>query len=325
MFEVYCVGKIALLNKLKNNSLQNWLIDFLASETLRANSLIITVYGDAIAPHGGVVGLTSLIKLMEPFGLNSRVVRTSVFRLAKEDWLSAEQVGRKSFYGLTKSGLRRIEHATHRIYDEPKSNWQGDWHLVLLADSELNKKQRELLRSELQWQGFGLIAPGVLARPDTDVKTLKEILADTKAADKIVSLKARSLKAESQRPLLNLVHQCWNLEAVEHHYQYFLYYFTPLLRLLKKPSSREARDHFLARTLLIHEYRRVMLRDPQLPPQLLPKNWHGGQAHELAKNIYRLTRTGSEQYLQDVLEAKRGKLPKAAPYLYKRFGIGVTP
>jgi phenylacetic acid degradation operon negative regulatory protein len=309
---------------LKNNSLQNWLADFLARVPLRANSLIITVYGDAIAPHGGVVGLASLIKLMEPFGLNARVVRTSVFRLAKEEWLTAEQVGRKSFYGLTKSGLRRIEHATHRIYDEPKSNWQGDWHLVLLADSELSKKQRELLRSELLWQGFGVIAPGVLARPDTDVKTLKEILADTKTADKIVSLKARSLNAESQKPLLNLVHQCWNLEAVAQDYQLFLQHFAPLLRLLKKSSSFDAQDYFSARTLLIHEYRRVMLRDPQLPPQLLPKNWHGGQGRELAKNIYRLTCAGSEKYLLDVLEAKRGKLPKAAPYLVKRFGIGAA-
>ena len=285
-----------------NNPLQTWLAEFFARETLRANSLIITVYGDAIAPHGGVAGLSSLIKLMEPFGLNARMVRTSVFRLSKEDWLSVEQVGRKSFYGLTQSGLRRIEHATHRIYDQANHQWQGDWNLVLLGDNALDKKQHAFLRSELLWQGYGLIAPGVLARPDAEVKTLIEILDDAKATDKIVALKAQSLSAINHQPLMKLVRQCWNLEAVEHHYQYFLRQFTPILRLLKKSSALEAQDYFLARTILIHEYRRVMLRDPQLPPQLLPKNWHGGQARELAKNIYMLTLEGSEEHLISVLK-----------------------
>ena len=53
----------------------------------RAPSLIVTVWGDAIAPHGGAVVLPGLIRLLDPFGINERLVRTNVFRLARQGWL----------------------------------------------------------------------------------------------------------------------------------------------------------------------------------------------------------------------------------------------
>jgi phenylacetic acid degradation operon negative regulatory protein len=40
------------------------------------------------------------------------------------------------------------------------------------------------------------------------------------------------------------------------------------------------------RTLLIHEYRRVLLRDPNLPEALLPAGWPGLQARALCESLY---------------------------------------
>src|SRR4029450_11540529 len=70
-----------------------WIARELASAPPRASSLTITVWGDGIAPHGGAVMLPGLIRLLEPFGVNERLTRTSVFRLARERWLGAEGVG----------------------------------------------------------------------------------------------------------------------------------------------------------------------------------------------------------------------------------------
>ncbi len=60
-----------------------------AQRPLRGGSLLITLFGDAIAPRGGAVTLGSLIRLAAPFGLTERLVRTSVARLAREGWLAA--------------------------------------------------------------------------------------------------------------------------------------------------------------------------------------------------------------------------------------------
>ena len=81
--------------------LNNLITRFQEQTPIRASSLIITLYGDAIEPHGGTVWLGSLINLLEPIGINERLIRTSIFRLTKEGWLKAEKVGRRSYYSLT--------------------------------------------------------------------------------------------------------------------------------------------------------------------------------------------------------------------------------
>src|SRR5882757_4595161 len=83
-----------------------WVQRTLRADPPRAKSLIVTVWGDALAPHGGAVWLAGLIRLMAPFGINERLVRTSVFRLAQDGWLAATTHGRTSRYRLTQEGKR---------------------------------------------------------------------------------------------------------------------------------------------------------------------------------------------------------------------------
>src|SRR6185437_7253837 len=88
-----------------------WIARRLARDPPRARSLIVTMWGDALAPHGGRVWLTTLIRLLAPFGVSERLVRTSVFRLVRDGWLAGEASGRRSRYRLTTDGERRFAHA----------------------------------------------------------------------------------------------------------------------------------------------------------------------------------------------------------------------
>ncbi len=106
--------------------------EFRSRPTLRAGSLITTVFGDSIAPRGGTVWLGSLIRAMADFGISERLVRTSVFRLVQDGWLQSSQVGRRSFYSLTEEGRDRFRAATHRIYGEGITDWDGDLRAVQL-------------------------------------------------------------------------------------------------------------------------------------------------------------------------------------------------
>src|SRR6266567_4018068 len=91
--------------------IDRWIRREPARAPLKAKSVVVTVWGDAIAPHGGAVWLSGLIRLLAPLGLNERLVRTSVYRLVQEGWLTARQDGRRSLYRLTAAGLQRFEHA----------------------------------------------------------------------------------------------------------------------------------------------------------------------------------------------------------------------
>ncbi|MDO6749310.1 phenylacetic acid degradation operon negative regulatory protein PaaX, partial [Gilvimarinus sp. 1_MG-2023] len=96
---------------------------------MRATSLVITIYGDAIEPHGGTVWLGSLIKLLEPIGINERLMRTTIFRLTQDGWLMSDKVGRRSYYSLTDPGRRKFKKAFRRVYSSKSAAWDGSWSL----------------------------------------------------------------------------------------------------------------------------------------------------------------------------------------------------
>ena len=309
---------------MKNRYITRWIKGFLDQYPNRANSLIITVYGDFIAPHGGAVWLGSFIRLVKPLGLNERMVRTSVYRLAQEKWLVSEQLGRKSYYSLTESGRRRFEHAYRRIYSAPQDNWTGEWQLLMIPPS-LGRVQRDALRKELAWAGYGALASGVLAHPSGDTDALLDILQETGAHDKVVAMKAVNIGALSSKPLQELVRECWNLDALAAKYRDFIELFRPVLRAMRAADSLDPEQCFLVQTLLMHDFRRTLLHDPQLPAQLLPSNWSGGVARQLCRDIYRLSYPLAQQHLLSVCENANGALPPAAPYFYQRFGGLAVP
>lgn len=295
--------------------------EFRSSRPIRAGSLIITVYGDAIAPRGGTVWLGSLITLLAPLGLNQRLMRTSVFRLSKEGWLTSEQIGRRSYYSLTRSGWRSFEKAYQRVYAEPHQDWTGEWTLVMT--SLIPNDAREVLRRELGQLGFGSIAPGVMAHPMPPQDAFTATLQDLGVHDELIIMRARNEGLPTSRPLNRLVQASWNLEQLALDYQQFLERFRPVWRALKSAKRLDPQQCFLVRTLLIHQVRRLLLRDPQLPDEVLPSNWNGAAARLLSRNLYRLTYRLAEEHLSRVLQTAEGPLPEPAHYFYQRFG-GLT-
>lgn len=305
---------------MRRNKLNQWIAQMLSDTPLRTSSLIITLYGDSIEPHGGSVWLGSLIDLVAPLGINDRAIRTSVFRLTQEAWLHATQIGRRSTYGLTESGRRRIKHAYRRIYDTPHEAWNGEWQIVILPERELASSDREALRRDLIWDGYGAIAPGVFAHPSADTSRLNDVLLQTGSTDKVVLLNASTLDGITSAPLWSLVHQCWRLDRLAEDYQRFVERFRPVLQWLKDGKVNDPEQCFVLRTLLIHEFRRVQLRDPQLPEVLLSPKWPGHEARQLCRNLYDNTLHLSEQHLMDTLATPDGRLQPADDGLYKRFG-----
>ena len=60
------------------------IIDQLKREPSRTGSIVITVFGDAIVPRGGVVWLGTLLAFFERLDIESGVVRTAMSRLAAD-------------------------------------------------------------------------------------------------------------------------------------------------------------------------------------------------------------------------------------------------
>ena len=291
----------------------------------KAKSVIITIYGDFIAHHGGSAWLGSLIGLTEPLGLNERVVRTSVFRLATEGWLTANQLGRRSYYTVTDSGRRRIEAVHGRIYHHAPRPWDRHWTLVITSTADLDAEQREALRDDLRWLGFGQLAGGVMLHPDPDQAALHQALVGADVARQALVMRATTEAWSAPEAVRGVVDRCWDLKRVAEGYDDFLQAFRPVWKALDGISDLDPRLSFVIRTLLMHAYRRVLLRDPQLPEELLDPEWPGTAARQLCRNLYRLVQAPAERHLRSRLETADGRAPDAHPSYFGRFGGLETP
>jgi phenylacetic acid degradation operon negative regulatory protein len=80
---------------------------------------------------------------------------------------------------------------------------------------------------------------------------------------------------------------------------------------------------FLIRTLLIHDVRRLLLRDPQLPESLLPANWPGSQARLLCRDLYRKLLPLSERHLDACVRLSSGSAPQPSNVVVNRFEYGM--
>jgi phenylacetic acid degradation operon negative regulatory protein len=292
---------------------------FRAQRPLRGGSLLITIFGDAIAPRGAAVTLGSLIRLAAPFGLTERLVRTSVARLAGDGWLSARRSGRRSEYRLTRSGAARFAEATRRIYGENPSAWSGKWTLLLVPPGRSPRLLRA--REELEWLGFGRLSPSLYAHPGCDPELAGQWLRSLAGAADLVPdavlLHASGTDLGSDR---RLVSYGWDLEELGRRYRRFVSAFAPVASALR-PGVQVAPDTaFVVRTLLIHEYRKIHLRDPLLPPPLLPADWVGSSAYELCRRLYARVFAPAETYLSATARRLDRPLPAAGAAARARFG-----
>ena len=301
--------------------IDDWIQRYLAEEQPKSKSLIVTVFGDAIAPRVSGIWLGDLIALMAPFDVSERLVRTSVFRLVDEDWLEARRDGRRSYYSPTASGSRRLALAYERVYTPPQQDWDGLWTIVVQPRTADAIADRGELRRQLEWEGFAALVPGVMLHPSAKPEALRQIVADLGLVDRVAVLRAGSLEGFAAAPIDTMMLQCWNLDDARNRYRQFIARFEPLDKALERIEI-SPQNAFLLQTLLIHSHRRAILHDPRLPMAMLPADWPGQRSFELCRRIYRRTHLLAQSHLKASCSDDETAVPqsKATALIRRRFG-----
>ncbi len=279
------------------------IVDQLKREPSRTGSIVITLFGDAIVPRGGSVWLGTLLEFFRMLDIDSGVVRTAMSRLAADGWLERNKVGRNSFYRLANKGRQTFDTAVRHVYNPRPSTWTGRFELLLIG----NGADRDVAREALRAAGFGSPLPGVWVAP-----------SGVPAPEEAASAIRLEVSAEDDNGR-RLLSESWPLQLTANGYLNFIKTFEPLRDWLERRQHLSDADAFAARILLIHHYRRVVLRDPLLPPSLLPGDWPGEIARGLCGELYRELIPASERWLDRHGASARGTLPPAGAELRKRF------
>ncbi|MEI5700670.1 PaaX family transcriptional regulator C-terminal domain-containing protein [Acinetobacter baumannii] len=291
------------------------------NETLSGTSLISTIFGDSVLHRGGNISLASLIQLLELFGFNDRAVRTSVFRLVKNDWLCSDKIGRTSFYRITDSSRSTYLQAEQRIYNDQMKEWDHYWDLILM--SSLDTENKTLLKKELEWLGFANISTNLMAYPGCNRIELQRLLVDLNMSEQVVVFKAETLQLfnNSVDTIGRMLRTNWPIDELRQRYLQFLDIFREIgVLLMQENEQLEPVQAFQIRTLLIHYYRRILLKDPALPLELLPTDWPAISARTLSMNIYKKVFEPADEYFLSVAATAEGPMPNATAHYWRRFG-----
>lgn len=269
-------------------NVDQFLQHFVATRKLNAKSLISTFFGDLVVPHGGMAWVETIAQALEPIGINSRLVRTSLFRLSEEGWLAGTRSGRKSYYQLTEKGLSQTRLAEKLIYYSGRKEWDGKWTLVFIVLGPLDIHARKQLEQELTWIGFGAVAKHILAHPTVMYETVAERVKSLGMSQSVVCMRAENL-CDANIGLgiddKTLATSCFPTAELQTHYHAFIKTFSELdIAAIGECANKSS---LLAlRLVLLDEYRRIILHDPHLPKELLPHDWIGSKAYHLCQKLY---------------------------------------
>jgi phenylacetic acid degradation operon negative regulatory protein len=198
--------------------------------------------------------------------------------------------------------------------DAAQADWNGEWTLVILPRSTGAAGD---LREELSWLGFGQITSGVFAHPTHGEDTVRARVAELDSEGDVIVIQRAAVAPASNQQLLAMG---WDLEELARRYRRFVEMFAPLDEAPSRPPETAGETAFVLRTLLVHEYRKIHLRDPQLPASLLPQQWAGADAHALCRSLYAKVFGASEEFLSARVHTPKGALPQPAAEVFARFG-----
>jgi phenylacetic acid degradation operon negative regulatory protein len=244
---------------------------------IKAASFIVTIYGDVIEPRGGTVWIGNLIETCKSVGITETLVRTAVSRLVAAGRLAGEKDGRRSYYRLTEAAQAEFAEAASLFYGpEPAVRWQ----FVLI-----NGPSPEEVMQGLERDGFARLSPR-LAIGTHPAPSL---------SDRVVVFDAQL--ATENGALREFAEEAWNLPRFAEAYGEFNAHFGAFAQRAGDCADLTPFDCLIARLLLVHQYRLIMLREPHLPKPALPANWPGEGARHLFADLYLRLSKKAEGYV----------------------------
>ena len=266
-----------------------------------ARSVLVTVLGDSVLPVTKTLWLSNLFSLAAPFGFSERLVRTSMFRLVAEGWVSNERIGRRSRYSMTLLAVRESTDADRRIYGRGSGTWDGSWTFAVVDTPLMPAPERDRIVRHLHWHGFVALGRGLLASPSVTVQSLRELLHLVQPAAVVPTGRAELADLEG------LVDGGFFAEAfctagTESAFRDFLARYESWQRHPLEDAA--PLDAYGLRTMLVHEFRRIRLRAPDMPAELLPPDWIGNHAYDLADGLYRRLSPLAARALSEILEVE---------------------
>jgi phenylacetic acid degradation operon negative regulatory protein len=252
-----------------------------ADKPLRVWSLIVTIFGDIVMRQGrepdpARIWTGHLLDLLERLGVDAGLVRTSLSRLVANGVLVREKSGRNTFYHLSRGSTAEFATASELIYGRKLPNPTGALSLAAID----RVPDRTSARISLERDGFRFLSTTTALKPMHQHKPFAGVPAHCILAE----TPATGESAVAVRDL-------WRIDELHMAYLDFIACFAG------KPAELSPDAAIIARVVLVHRMRRLLLRDPFLPATALPADWAGDEARRVFAAQLQTVYAPSERWL----------------------------
>ncbi len=236
-----------------NETLDDLVNGLSGGQSPRVWSWVVTVFGELAREPGSEISGNLLHGLAGLIGIKPEAIRVALHRLRKDEWIVSRRNGRNSVHLLSEKGQKISVDASRRIYGTA-SNGRSAW--LVLADP-----------------GFPVDADVVDAVP---VGTGMWIMAEKPNGDGIFStplesghglpdwVTAKVCPADLVTQSCVLADRLAALRGRFSDPEFEIATMTPL-------------QVATLRVMIVHDWRRLILKAPTLPEQVFPDRWHGAQ------------------------------------------------
>jgi phenylacetic acid degradation operon negative regulatory protein len=209
----------------------------------------------------------ALIRALGTLDIAPPAVRTAVSRMVRQGWLTACRSDATTVYALTDRATRRLDEAAERIYRTRAAAWDGRWHLVVVPRIR-DRSQRDRIRVGLRYLGYGALGDTTWIAPRSSSE-LPALLSTE-------GVEAEKFTATHDANTRDLIGRVWDLPALAASYEQWQQIAGEIVSDVDSSATDDRA--FAARSRLLHEWRKFLFTDPQLPDVLLPDGWPGRPA-----------------------------------------------
>ncbi len=216
-------------------------------------SMMISLFGDLAQGKGEVIEGPVLSHILTALDVKPEAARVALHRLRNDGWITSTKAGRISHHSLSAKGRNQTIAATPRIYAQP-SNVNDAWQVVFIEDASAEANAAMLA------SGFSPIQPRLFAG-SRDLPTPKDalVMAGTQVPDWL---------CQSLRPIVLLADYTALLAAL-----------TDLHEALPQGIDLSPLEIAILRCLIVHNWRRLVLKHPALPGALIAPHLPEHQCH----------------------------------------------
>jgi phenylacetic acid degradation operon negative regulatory protein len=263
---------------------------------MKPRELVFDLFGDYLRYLGGEARLQDVVRLLADFGVPESTSRVVMTRMRKQGWLGARREGRGTVYSLSERSWELLDEGRGRIFERETKPWDRKWRVVVYSVPEADRGARDRVRKQLRWLGFGALGSSTWISPHDRLQDVRRALADEP------SVRSDLLVASSEGPAadLDMARRSWDLDGLNRTLvEARDAYRSRLAKVRALPPT--GADALVERVSLIHGYRHTLFQDPDLPHELLPTGWVGGEAHQLFLELHELLRPEAESYCRSVV------------------------